>query len=160
MNRIFGRVWSEALQAWVVTSELASSQGRKAGRSRLRDATLGVAVLSSALALVPQQVLAQQITIERTGNVCSVLDANGAVTGQVDCAVFEQANAGINTVTGSGYFLADGAADGSDDPVVGGEHAVAAGANSVANGSESSAYGFQSDAEGNYATAMGSNSLA
>ncbi|GAB3349466.1 ESPR-type extended signal peptide-containing protein [Lysobacter tyrosinilyticus] len=170
MNEIYGRVWSHAKQAWVVTSELASTQGKKDGRRRLRGAMAGTVLTCSLVMGSP--VLAQEVTIERNGDICTVRVAGDETGKAVDCAVFEQASA-VAPVVADGaqvtpmavgdadnYFAADGARDGSDDAVAAGTNAVAAGASSVANGVESSAYGFQSDAEGDYATALGGSSLA
>ena len=123
--------------------------------------TTGAAVLTLGLAaLAPMAAHAQQLTIERTGNACVVRAADGGAGTPIDCALFDQASIGVQSMTGAGHFKSDGIGDGSDDAIAAGVNSVAAGANAIANGADSSALGYQSDAEGDYATALGSSSLA
>ncbi|MCC8364347.1 hypothetical protein LK996_14830 [Lysobacter sp. A6] len=121
----------------------------------------GAAVLALGFAaLAPVAARAQQLTMERTGDTCVVRTAADATGTPIDCALFDQASIGVQAMTGSGHFKADGVGDGSDDAIATGVNSVAAGANAIANGAASSAVGYQSDAEGDYATALGSSSLA
>jgi autotransporter adhesin len=161
MNKLFCRVWSHAKQTVVVTSELATGQGKKAGRSQTRRTAIGATALACGLvAALPPSAHAQALTIERNGDTCTVRSASGEAGTPIDCRVFEQANVGVAAVTTSGYLAADGAGDGSDLPTASGNGALAAGRNSAATADGTTAVGSDSAATGLSASAFGASSMA
>ncbi|GAB3368414.1 hypothetical protein GCM10027431_13950 [Lysobacter rhizosphaerae] len=161
MNKLFCRVWSHAKQTVVVTSELATGQGKKAGRSQTRRTAIGATALACGLvAALPPSAHAQALTIERNGDTCTVRSSSGEAGAPIDCHVFDQANVGVAAVTTSGYLAADGAGDGSDVPTASGNGALAAGRNSAATADGTTAVGSDSAATGLGASAFGAYSMA
>src|SRR5690606_36067798 len=161
MNKIFGLVWSRSLQRLVVVSELASARGKQGGRSGgRRRPVAGAALLVCGLAIAWSGAQAQALIVERDGDACTVRAAGADAATPVDCAVFERASVGIDAVAGDGYFLADGAGDGSDTPTVSGSGALAAGRNSHAINNAATAVGADSVASGAGASAYGHGAMA
>ncbi|WP_256776048.1 MULTISPECIES: ESPR-type extended signal peptide-containing protein [unclassified Stenotrophomonas] len=175
MNKIYRRVWSTALQCWVVASELASVRGKRAqvsGRSAALIALLGLAPMTAAAVEVAdddaewweRQVLSafHAISVAPSGNAVVMGVIKGSVYGNTSAANWSLVTAeetmalgGEAGANGHGSFTAGikSRANGAGGVTVG-NFAEGYGQNSTVVGY------FASATNGGYGTAVGARAIA
>ena len=163
MNKIYRRLWSTALQCWVVASELAAPRG-KAASTVLKS-------IAFCLLLIPGVLTAQELESEAEGEEeLNVLLSDGSLPHAMQLMAQSNRNVGLYAGTFTGpdsVQLGPGAyAAGSDNAAVGpgartsGLSSSAFGHGAVATNQFSTAIGGRSNASGGFGLAVGYNANA
>jgi autotransporter adhesin len=175
MNKIYRRVWSTALQCWVVASELASVRGKRAqvsGRSAALIALLGLSPMTAAAVEAAdddaewweRQVLSafHAMSVAPSGNAAVMAVIKGSVYGNTSAANWSLVTAeetmalgGEAGAKGYGSFAAGIKSQAN------GAGGVTVGNFAEGNGPDSTVVGYRASAtNGGYGTAVGAGAIA
>jgi len=175
MNKIYRRVWSTALQCWVVASELASVRGKRAqvsGRSAALIALLGLSPMTAAAVEAAdddaewweRQVLSafHAMSVAPSGNAAVMAVIKGSVYGNTSAANWSLVTAeetmalgGEAGAKGYGSFAAGIKSQAN------GAGGVTVGNFAEGNGANSTVVGYRASAtNGGYGTAVGAGAIA
>ncbi|MEN5219762.1 ESPR-type extended signal peptide-containing protein [Stenotrophomonas sp. TWI602] len=175
MNKIYRRVWSTALQCWVVASELASVRGKRAqvsGRSAALIALLGLSPMTAAAVEAAdddaewweRQVLSafHAMSVAPSGNAAVMAVIKGSVYGNTSAANWSLVTAeetmalgGEAGAKGYGSFAAGIKSQAN------GAGGVTVGNFAEGNGANSTVVGYRARAtNGGYGTAVGAGAIA
>ncbi|WP_141057407.1 ESPR-type extended signal peptide-containing protein [Stenotrophomonas rhizophila] len=159
MNRIHRRVWSTALQCWVVVSELTRMRGKRA------QAVCRSAAVAALLTTLPLAAGAAETTEEELDwwqwQTLSVFQSNGMLPSSVGTKAVHRLDV-YNNTTASAWSLitaAETMAVGAEAHA-GGVESIAVGIRSKSSGPNSVAVGNRAETYGTHATAVGFGSRA
>ncbi|WP_455947625.1 ESPR-type extended signal peptide-containing protein [Lelliottia jeotgali] len=175
MNKIYRRVWSTALQCWVVASELASVRGKRAqvsGRSAALIALLGLSPMTAAAVEAAdddaewweRQVLSafHAMSVAPSGNAAVMAVIKGSVYGNTSAANWSLVTAEETMALGGeagakGY----GSFSAGIKSRANGAGGVTVGNFAEGNGPDSTVVGYRASAtNGGYGTAVGAGAIA